>query len=39
MTSASILVVLIVAIVIGGMTGMVLGGSVSVFALALAAGT
>ena len=38
MTSASILVVLIVAIMIGGITGMVLGGSVSVFVLVLAAG-
>jgi hypothetical protein len=38
MTSASILVVLIVAIVIGGITGMVLGGSVSVFVLALLSG-
>jgi len=38
MTSASILIVMIVAIVIGGLTGMVLGGSVSIFVLALAAG-
>ncbi len=38
MTSASILVVLIVAIVIGGITGLALGGSVSVFVLAFAAG-
>lgn len=38
MTSASILVVLIVATVIGGLTGMVLGVSVNVFILALAAG-
>jgi hypothetical protein len=38
MTSASILVVLIVAIVVGGATGLVLGGNVSIFALALAAG-
>lgn len=38
MTSASILVVLIVAIAIGGLTGMVLGDSVNVFLLTLAAG-
>ena len=38
MTSASILIVLIVATVVGAMTGMALGGFVSVFTLALAAG-
>ena len=38
MTSASILIVLIVATFVGAITGMVLGGSVSAFALALAAG-
>ena len=38
MTSASILIVLIVATVVGALTGMVLGDSVSVFALGLAAG-
>jgi len=38
MTSASILIVLIVATIVGALTGMVLADSVSVFALGLAAG-
>src|SRR4051812_6842116 len=38
MTSASILIVLIVATVVGALTGMVLGDSVGVFVLGLAAG-
>ena len=38
MTSASILIVLIVATIVGSLTGMVLADSVSVFALGLAAG-
>jgi hypothetical protein len=38
MTSASILIVLIVAIIIGGATGVVLGGSVDIIVLGLVAG-
>ena len=38
MTSASALIVLVVAIVVGGLTGMVLGDWVSVFVVALVAG-
>jgi hypothetical protein len=38
MTSASVLIVLIVSTVIGALTGMVLGGAVSTFALGLGAG-
>ena len=38
MTTASVLIVMIVATVVGGVIGMVLGGSVNVFVLAIAAG-
>ena len=38
MTTASVLIVMIVATVVGGVIGMVLGGSVNVFLLAIAAG-
>ena len=38
MTTASVLTVMIVATVVGGVIGMVLGGSVNVFVLAIAAG-
>jgi tellurite resistance protein TehA-like permease len=38
MTTASVLIVMIVATAVGGVIGMVLGGSVNVFVLATAAG-
>jgi hypothetical protein len=38
MTTASVLIVMVVATVVGGLTGMVLGGSVNVFILAIASG-
>ena len=38
MTTASVLIVMIVATVVGGIIGMVLGGSVNVFVLAITAG-
>ena len=37
MTTASVLIVMIVATAVGGLIGMVLGGSVNVFVLATAA--
>ena len=38
MTTASVLIVMIVATVVGGVIGMVLGGTLNVFVLAIAAG-
>jgi hypothetical protein len=38
MTTASVLIVMIVATVVGGLIGMVLGGSLNVFVLAITAG-
>jgi hypothetical protein len=38
MTTASVLIVMIVATAVGGLIGMVLGGSLNVFLLAIAAG-